>query len=319
MVCPAASADDALPFFLKQPLFEFGDVQAGAVIDHVFEIENQSRRTIVVTKVKPACGCTTMGQWDETIAPGQTGKVPVKLDTAYMHGKLNKSIYIYLAASPSAPLVAQMVGSVFLAIAVRPAQLRFLPVRDRKSLQILKVRLTSNLEKPLHVALAQKGQGIFRTKLKTVRKGKEFELTVKTRPDLKFGWNKEALYLTTNISEQPRIEIPVYCYVHKPLECRPGVLTLPPGKLRHDIQKRVVVLNNIPGKFKDPKIVSSLPAVAIRWEATQREKEYRLFVRFPQGMILENAGQAVITIEFQQRDGSLYTMELPIEQIQGQR
>src|SRR5262245_56672717 len=64
------------------PLFEFGRVESGQLIQHDYIFTNIGNALLEITAVRPSCGCTTAGEWDKQVEPGKTGKIPVRFNTA---------------------------------------------------------------------------------------------------------------------------------------------------------------------------------------------------------------------------------------------
>jgi uncharacterized protein DUF1573 len=78
---PALAKDDPIKSALSYPKLvmasaehDFGKVQAGPPLEYRFQLKNAGQGNLVISKVKPACGCTT-AQFDSLIAPGKTGSL----------------------------------------------------------------------------------------------------------------------------------------------------------------------------------------------------------------------------------------------------
>lgn len=80
---------------LKESNFDFKDVKKGDVVDHKFEITNTGKNPLIISEVKPGCGCTVPEYTKEPIMPGKKGFVNLKFDSSSFDGMQNKSADVY--------------------------------------------------------------------------------------------------------------------------------------------------------------------------------------------------------------------------------
>lgn len=74
--------------------FDFGTVEQGDVVKHVFTFTNTSDEMLILTNAKGSCGCT-VPQWpNDPIAPGETASIAVEFNTKGKRGKQNKRVTI---------------------------------------------------------------------------------------------------------------------------------------------------------------------------------------------------------------------------------
>ncbi|UCC79649.1 MAG: DUF1573 domain-containing protein [Candidatus Zixiibacteriota bacterium] len=74
--------------------FDFGSIPLNSVVVHDFPIKNEGTDTLVITAVKPTCGCTTAPLESDKIAPGEVTNLHVQLNTKKLHGLVRKFINI---------------------------------------------------------------------------------------------------------------------------------------------------------------------------------------------------------------------------------
>lgn len=60
---------------------DYGTIQKGSNGNREFIIKNTGDKPLIISKVVPACGCTTPDWSKEPIAPGKTGKIAVHYNT----------------------------------------------------------------------------------------------------------------------------------------------------------------------------------------------------------------------------------------------
>src|SRR5258706_2523210 len=112
---PAVAVDAAV--------HDFGAVEQGAAVEHVFRLRNTGTGALRVDHVKGTCACTVGVATGEPIAPGDEAWVTVRLDTARLAGRTTKTATVY-TNDPVAPTVAvTLTGEVLTDLVVRPTPL----------------------------------------------------------------------------------------------------------------------------------------------------------------------------------------------------
>lgn len=72
----------------------FGDITQGDVVEHVFQFTNGGTQPLVLSNVLTTCGCTATEWPREPIAPGKSGEIHVKFNSAGKMGPQNKIVTI---------------------------------------------------------------------------------------------------------------------------------------------------------------------------------------------------------------------------------
>jgi len=74
--------------------YDFGTIVEGEKASGVFNVTNKGKVDLIITSVKPSCGCTTPEYTKEAIAPGESGVIKFEFNSANRVGKQNKSITV---------------------------------------------------------------------------------------------------------------------------------------------------------------------------------------------------------------------------------
>jgi hypothetical protein len=112
---PAVAVDAAV--------HDFGAVEQGATVEHVFRLRNTGTSALRIDHVKGTCACTVGVATGEAIVPGDEAWVTVRLDTARLAGRTTKTATVY-TNDPLAPTVAvTLTGEVLTDLVVRPTPL----------------------------------------------------------------------------------------------------------------------------------------------------------------------------------------------------
>ena len=81
--------------------FNFGDIkEADGPVTHKFEFTNKGGAPLVVTYVKPSCGCTTSDYTKEPVMPGSKGFVSATYDPQGRPGPFSKSVSVTTNCTP---------------------------------------------------------------------------------------------------------------------------------------------------------------------------------------------------------------------------
>lgn len=93
---------------------DFGEVREGDLVTHTFVLSNAGDETLIIEKINPWCGCTTIPSLSKTeLAPGETVELEAVLDTAGLGvTTINKSITVYSNDPETPELVLRMQGSM---------------------------------------------------------------------------------------------------------------------------------------------------------------------------------------------------------------
>lgn len=75
---------------LSENNFDFGKIKKGDKVEHVYEITNTGNNPLVISEVKPGCGCTAPDFTKEPIMPGKKGKITLHFDSSNFDGNVNK-------------------------------------------------------------------------------------------------------------------------------------------------------------------------------------------------------------------------------------
>ena len=76
--------------------FNFGKIKKGDKVEHVFEVTNTGDNPLIISNVKPACGCTVPDYTKEPILPGKKGNITIHFDSSNFDGTVYKTVDAYL-------------------------------------------------------------------------------------------------------------------------------------------------------------------------------------------------------------------------------
>ncbi len=74
--------------------FDFGSLAKGAKVTHNYWFSNEGKDTLIVTKVKPTCGCTSTKKEQIVVPPGGRSSIDVIFDSGRFNGRVTKGIRV---------------------------------------------------------------------------------------------------------------------------------------------------------------------------------------------------------------------------------
>jgi len=92
--CFALSLGAASQIKFESTEVDFGEIEAGKVVDLEFKFENSGDEILVIKNVAASCGCTTTKLEKKEYQPGEKGTIPVKFYSQGYNGKVLKTITI---------------------------------------------------------------------------------------------------------------------------------------------------------------------------------------------------------------------------------
>jgi hypothetical protein len=89
---PEVDPATAATLILAENAFDFGTLEEGEKVEHVFKFTNTSTNPLIISSAKGSCGCTVPEWPKEPIAPGEDGEIKVKFDSKGKKGKQSKTV-----------------------------------------------------------------------------------------------------------------------------------------------------------------------------------------------------------------------------------
>ncbi|MCB9081602.1 MAG: DUF1573 domain-containing protein [Lewinellaceae bacterium] len=84
-----------------ETLYDFGTVDEGEIIKHVFAFTNTGNVPLVISSATSTCGCTVADWPKEPILPGESSEIVVEFDTLHKENQQSKPITITANTYPS--------------------------------------------------------------------------------------------------------------------------------------------------------------------------------------------------------------------------
>lgn len=241
-------------------LHDFGEVWAGATIEHRFEFQNVGTAPLIIPKPKAHCSCSSAPDWSSEVAPGQTGIIPFSLKTQNKFGPVQE----YLDIETNDPLVPKtrvwMQGTVktvcqceVIEDAEAPAPEQLEAVKNRKGYfdkikatdrlhRVVRMRNTSGAPLTLEMMPPAAVARQFKFDFKVVEPGQVFDLTIDGEPPFPVGRSGTSLIFRTNIPERRNYILPVVATVPERIEIIPNKIVA--DETSWQVKRRLIRINN---------------------------------------------------------------------------
>ncbi|MFD0766860.1 DUF1573 domain-containing protein [Mucilaginibacter lutimaris] len=89
----SAQADTKAEFKFNEEKHDFGKIAQGTPVTTVFEFTNVGKEPLILTEVKPTCGCTIADYTKTPVAPGGKGSIKITYNAA-VASAFNKTIVV---------------------------------------------------------------------------------------------------------------------------------------------------------------------------------------------------------------------------------
>jgi hypothetical protein len=275
--------------------FNFGKVAPTDKPQHDFILTNTGNATLEITDVRPGCGCTTAGTWDKKIEPGKTGKIPLAFNPANFSGTVSKGATVTCNDPTHNSVYLQFQATVWRPLELQPQYVYFMPVEGEATNETKVVRIINNLDTPVTLEAPQVPNPAFKAELKTVKEGKEFELSISyaagatnTGP----GSAQANITIKTSSTNMPTLSVNTVAMPQPGVVALPQQIHLPAGPLAPDYHYPAMIRNNSHTalKLSEPSINAEGATVDI--QEIEAGKNFRLNLGFPTNFTVK-AGQPV--------------------------
>lgn len=280
---PAAAPSSPGPQLqLQKACFDFGRIKNTESVQHDFLVANTGDAVLEIKAVQPECGCTVSGDWDRRIAPGKTGKIPIRFNPINFDGAVSKYFLISSNATDGGIHRAEFKAEVWRPLDIRPGFLNFEQVEGNPTNETKTIRIINGLDQALTLEPPQCPNSEFQVELKTITPGKEFELTVKFAGILEGGaTQKFPITIRTSSEIAPILTIEVSVVLLPALVPMPTQIEIPPGPLGPENPFSVTVVNNgaTPVQLSEPTV--NVEGFTALMHEIERGKTFNVTLRAP--------------------------------------
>ena len=93
--------------------YDFGNNHTeGKPVEHEFQLTNKGKSDLIIRKLKPSCGCTTVNPDKMVLKPGEKTQIKAQLRTNGYSGRQSKSITVITNDPKQPSITLRITGSV---------------------------------------------------------------------------------------------------------------------------------------------------------------------------------------------------------------
>jgi len=278
------------------PIYEFGRMRAGEPIKYAFVFTNTGDRLLVLTGVQLHCGCTSAGEWTKQVEPGNTGSIPIQVNTLGYNGPVVKQVTVTCNVASQPTTVLQFKGTLYKPIDFNPPLVVLSLPPDAETASAV-VTITNNTDEPLMLAYPESNNRMFSAQLTTNTPGKGFQLKVSIVPPLSTGSVQAQINLRTGWTNPPALTIPVIANVQPAIMVIPSYVTLAPGPLATAVTNAVTIQNNSTNALQLSEPVVNMPGVEAQIKELRPGVSFSALLAFPAGFEVPPGRQVELTVK----------------------
>jgi hypothetical protein len=206
---PAPTGDQA-KCVVDEMTFNAGDIAKGTTIDHDFVVKNTGKVDLMITSVKPSCGCTAP-DWTKLVAAGGTGRISLKVDTARFKGPIQKTATVTTNDPENANFRLTVSANITTYVDVTPSDIvTFRHFRGEEKREELTIK--SNEPAPFEIKDVQITGESAPSIQHEVKKGagaNEYTLALWLDPKCPIGNLNGDVKVITNSAKEPEVHVTV--------------------------------------------------------------------------------------------------------------
>jgi len=304
---------------LIAPVYDFGRVTEGIVVEHDFVIRNDGDQPLQILKVEPSCGCTVAKLAKDRILPSETTLLSVTFNTDGFWGNEIKVVRVYTddLRQRSSELAIQ--GVVEREISLNPPRLYFGRVSRGKA-DSRQLSIVSSEPETVQVTKVESASEFIVLSGHEVDKGaSKLQVGVRLAENVPLGAFKSRLILYTTSTKHPVIVVPVFARVTGDIQSVPGEISfgLRDGPLLEPLKGETILTNYGIAPRSVTSVTSSDPRIEAKVRVLEDGRKFALDIAVAQST--EGTLNAKINIEFDHTDAEQAVVSVPVYAIVSRR
>ena len=295
----ATANADAPEIQFETPIFDFNKAMVGEFVKHDYTFTNTGKAKLVVSAVEPKCGCTMTSPWTKEVEPGKTGVIPIQFNTTGYGGPVTKYVGVTCNAKTTPSVILQLKGNIYKLLEASPQTAILTVLSDSDSKAVSVVQIVNHGETPITLSAPQCDNHGISAELKTIKPGKEFELTVRTVPPVAPGNGNAVITMKTTLPQMPVLTVQALLFSRPAVMVSPSTLMLPPGPFTGVVTNSIRVINlssNYPEiTLSDPSV--NMPGVGAKIGELSKGKSFVVMLTFPPGFDVPTNGNIEVTFK----------------------
>lgn len=269
-----------------EPIKDIGFVAKGEKAAYDFAIRNEGDAPLQIQEVRAACGCT-VADYDKVIAPGQTGKVRVSVDTTTFNGAIAKGVTVFTndPATPQMELTIRAQVEPF--IKAKPGYARFITVQGETKEGTIVQTLWTPDKSPMNIVKVDSPYPFLKVeyheakpeeRLKEISDQQQWKVEMHLSNEAPVGPLTETVKVYTDNPKQKLVQIPVSGFVRPIVAVTPPIANFGAVTIKEPLRKSLNVKSFATELIKLTGAQSSVPGIDARIEPVEDGREYQVWV-----------------------------------------
>ena len=283
--------------------YDYGIIEEGKSVDHVFEFTNTGTGTLIIREVRPTCGCTVAGDYDKEVKPGQHGKIPITLNTTGFDGYLAKTVKVKTNVPGNIDYyILTLEGTVKVSVDVNPKAISFGNIeRDRAAPLEGKISIVNRLPDPFKITDVIKvtdditmpnvtvSNDNVETKLETLKDGFVYSLTITVKPPFKYGQVMGVIQVNTDSTIVPEINTQFTYHMEPLVKIFPNPLFVSKDQIKKGEEQLLNIVCEPGHDMRIADLSVNIEKVKVSFEEVERGRRYTVVLKFPKDFAFDPA------------------------------
>ena len=206
-------------------IHDFGVVEPEDRPQYHFTFRNTGEADLVISKVKPSCGCTAVLLSAETIKPGGHGEIKVSLNPQGRRGKQELTVAVHSNAKDQSVVKLTLQGRIKATVAVSPERIFFRSVNNQENHE-KRIRVLDSGHGKLSILSVETTSSFLMAEILPLNSDALItdEVKVLLHSGAPVGRFKETLTIHSNDKHRPRFDVSIEGNVLGPITVSPAHL-----------------------------------------------------------------------------------------------
>ncbi len=203
-------------------IYDFGVVEPEDRPQYHFTFRNTGQADLVISKVKPSCGCTAVLLSDETIKPGGHGEIEVSLNPQGRRGKQELTVAVHSNAKNQSVVNLTLRGRIKATVTVSPERIFFGSVNNQEDHE-KRIRVLDSGDERLRILRVETTSSLLTAEVLPLNSDGliTHEVKVLLHSGASAGQFNETLTIHSNDAHRPRLEVSIEGNVLGPITVSP--------------------------------------------------------------------------------------------------